>query len=208
MTHDHSRWGDKLWRYYPVNYDPNHYHSLVKWWLDLVPKYGDKIMEIGPYSGLALIWLKQNFPEKDIVGVEINPIVKHYIETRLYFFQLLGKVPIYQHDAMDLSAFPDKSKDCIFSGGLYEHFPEEERIKMIKEHLRVAKYVICEVPIAEVLVEGTGYGDEIPLTVSEWEKFMFDNFKVVKLDSYYDIYEYHAHNGSVAFVLEGVKDGR
>ncbi len=203
MTHNPDKWHEKIWNYYPITYNPEAYHHLIKWWLDLVPKYGDKIVEVGPYSGLALIWLKLTFPKKDVIGCEINPVVLHMAKTRAYYW--LVDVPIYQEDGFKLP-FADKSKDVLFSGGLYEHFNEEERKKMIIEHLRVAKYVIFSVPTNEALEDGGGYGDEISLTKQQWISWTNTHFKIVRTDNYLDIYEIYEKKGEICFVLEGVKE--
>ncbi len=174
--HDPSRWGDKLWSYYPINYHPDLFHNLTSWWLDKVPLLGDKIMEVGCWSALSLIWLKKNFPNKDIIGVDVNGMVVHSARTRAFYNGV--DVPIYRGDGFNLAPFGDKTKDILFSDGLVEHFDEPERIKLMTEHLRVAKKVLFVVPVAEGLVEGTGYGDERKLTFQQWSEFTQKYFVV------------------------------
>lgn len=192
MTHDPSRWHNKVWRYYPIYYSPEEYHKLTSWWLDKIPSLGDKIMEVGCWSALALMWLKLKFPEKDIVGIDINKAVVHFARTRAYYLFL--DVPIYCEDGFDLSHFPDQSKDVIFHDGLVEHFSEEERTALLNEHLRVAKKVLFCVPTIDCYVEGKGYGDEKWETEDYWKEYAITNFEVLEF--------LQQEKGKIGFIIQ------
>ncbi|MDO8623136.1 MAG: class I SAM-dependent methyltransferase [archaeon] len=177
--HDYSNWAYKLLEYYPINYDPNIYKNKCSWWIEKIPNIADKIMSVGSWSGLAEIWIKLNFPEKDVVCTEINPVVCHFLKTRLYFFNLLNKIPVYVEDGFDLKGFPDKCKDLIFHDGLLEHFEESDRIKLLTENLRVAKKVLVIVPTSACLdSDDGGYGDERSYSETLWSEFMHSYFVV------------------------------
>ncbi|MDP2672024.1 MAG: class I SAM-dependent methyltransferase [Candidatus Daviesbacteria bacterium] len=167
-SHDPSKWADKLWRYYPIDYHPRNYHRLTSWWLDKIPLLGDRILEVGCWSSLALIWLKKEFPDKFVMGVDINELVVHFAQTRVFFWE--ADVPIFCADGFNLKDFNDQEFDVIFHDGLAEHFGEEERVRLLKEHLRVAKNVLFTVPLACSLGKG-GYGDELKITEDGWESF-------------------------------------
>lgn len=197
MTHQHNPkdWHKNIWKYFPIDYSPDGYHELTKHWLDKIPALGDKIMDVGCHTGLALIWLKLNYPEKDITGIDINQTVVHFARTRVFLFQ--KDIPIYWGDGFNLSAYADKSKDVIFHTGLLEHFSEQERIQMLKEQLRVAKYVLFTVPTDKALEEEGGYGDEIKFSFSGWESLIKNNFLVREI---------FGDEKEFACVLEGVKE--
>ena len=202
-SHNPENWALKLWRYYPIDYNPDNFHSNTSWWLDKIPKLGNEIMEVGTWSGLAIIWLRLNFPEKDIIGLDINLQVVHSAKTRVYYSGL--DIPVYLGDGFNLEGFEDKSKDVIFHDGLIEHFTLEERIKLLTEHLRVAKYVLFTLPTKSCYVPNTGYGDELWESKEFWIDFVSNNFIIKKDENNND--EIFEKNGCIGFIIEGVKNG-
>lgn len=176
--HDPKNWHTKIWTYHPINYPVDNYFQEQGWWLKKIPYYGNKIMEVGCHTALSLLWIKKNFPQKDTIGIDINELVVHMARTRVYYYGL--EVPVYLGNTFDLSAYNEQSKDIIFSEGLLEHFDEEDRIKIVHEQLRVAKYVLFVVPVKESLEKGGGYGDERKHTHSEWSEFTKKNFQLIE----------------------------
>lgn len=171
--HNPTKWHERIWQYYPIHYHPQDYHKLVKWWLDKIPPLGNRILEVGCFSSLAIIHLKHKYPEKTIMGMDINPLVCHFARTRIFYYQM--DIIIYDGDGFNIKS-TDKYFDVIFHDGLAEHFDEEDRIRLLKEHLRVAKYVLVVVPTKESYYPNTGYGDERWEDKEYWSKFMNDNF--------------------------------
>lgn len=165
QKHNPSRWHERIWKYNPIDYSPEQYYTSNKILIDTIIKLGDKILEIGCGTALTSIYLKLMYPFKDIDVGDINDRVVHMARTRIFYFKL--PIGIAKMDTFNLS-YADNTLDVIFSEGLYEHYDEEDNHKMLKEHLRVAKHVVIQVPLKESLVPGTGYGDEIPRSEKEF----------------------------------------
>ena len=92
---------------------------------------------------------------------------------------MINDIPVYCEDGFNLIGFKDKNKDCIFSDGLAEHFDTEDRVKLLTEHLRVAKKVLIIVPTNVCLDDGIGgYGDEQSISYENWSQFMNKYFIV------------------------------
>ena len=78
---------------------------------------------------------------------------------------LNGKVIFQIADAHNLP-FNNDSFDLCFSQGFFEHFDDEDIIKLIQEQLRVAKVIIFSVPTFWYPIQD--FGDERLMKKEEW----------------------------------------
>lgn len=74
--------------------------------------------------------------------------------------------------------FKNKEFDLVLSGGLLEHFGEENMIKILKEQKRVSKYILTQVPVNNVpywimriiitlIKRGWPFGFEKPISIKK-----------------------------------------
>jgi len=110
---------------------------------------------------------------KRVVASDIDPRFKDLV------------LPLYQalkeYITCDVRAipFPDNSFECVYSQGLFEHYPIKEVHKGVKEMLRVAsKAVVIDIPLKDCKEPELGE-KEFRRTQKEWLKiFAKWGFKV------------------------------
>ena len=182
--HDPSRWADKIWFYYPINYPPEKYYNLMKGFIDKVASLGEVILEMGCGSALASITIKQLHPEQVVMACDINPKVIEYARERIKFFKL-------NIDVANTDAFTTiySNIDVLFTEGLLEHYDPGVRIKMLQHWLGIAKYIVIQVPTEEDLNQGGGYMDEQKHSYQCWSNFIKNSFNVI--EEFGDIYKYN-----------------
>jgi ubiquinone/menaquinone biosynthesis C-methylase UbiE len=107
------------------------------------------------------------------------------------------KAHFIQGNAMDVT-FPDNFFDLTLSGGLLEHFSKEDALKIMKEKVRVSKYILTQVPISTpaywllrsaITLKNFGwpFGYEKPLQQNELlELYSKLNLKIIDKE-YHDI---------------------
>ncbi|RKY41286.1 MAG: hypothetical protein DRP76_00195 [Candidatus Omnitrophota bacterium] len=133
------------WKEYIKNLD--HFPSgkapwekeFIKAVLENVPK-GEvkKVLEVGCSNGRFLRWFHKQYN-----------CVCFGIDNDSTGFRQDGEIEFKLADARSLP-YKDSSFDLVFSLGLIEHFPKEERYILLKEQSRVLKkgrYLICQVPL-------------------------------------------------------------
>jgi len=87
-----------------------------------------------------------------------------------------GDLKLLEQDAFNLS-FGDKSFALAFSQGFFEHFSDEDIVRLVIEQLRVAKKVIFSVP--SFWYPQRDFGNERLLKMKEWLTILKD-FRVSK----------------------------
>ena len=130
----------------------------------------DSILEVGCQWGENLLAIERKFPDKKIVGVDIDRI--RLSEGQKY----LTKAELTYGDARKLP-FPDKSFDIVFTNALICMLDPEDVMVAIKEILRVAKK---QVMFIELLMLN-GFIGIIPhgRTAVNW-KVIFENNPTIK----------------------------
>jgi SAM-dependent methyltransferase len=91
-----------------------------------------------------------------------------------------GRVTFKKADAFNLP-FDDDSFDVCFSQGFFEHFPDDDIRKLLREQLRVSRKVLFSVP--SFWYPGQDFGDERLMKKEDWLRILSE-FKVEKA-SYY-----------------------
>jgi len=131
---------------------------------------GEKILEVGIGSALGVIYLATL--GKEVVGVDCYPKVITLAKQRAKQF---GVEPsFFLADARNLP-FKDWSFDVVLHEGLLEHFDYEDRMSILREHLRVAEHIVVDVPTVKSWGGLPGpYGERL-LTedawLAEWDAF-------------------------------------
>jgi ubiquinone/menaquinone biosynthesis C-methylase UbiE len=143
-----------------------------EFYLDVAASRGVKILEIGFGSGLSSAYLQKI--GKKVVAIDRDKTLVLYALKR--FHQLGLSVPVLLSDAFNLP-FNDYAFDVILHEGLLEHFDREDRVRMLNEHLRVAKCVVVDVPTAKAF-HGKAPYDERLLNDEEWLSEWHAHFKV------------------------------
>ncbi len=94
--------------------------------------------------------------------------------------------------------FKDKTFDLVFSGGLLEHFKENDTLRILSEQKRVSKYILTQVPIStpaywifRILITlikfGWPFGYEKPMNKEKlMEMYKKQNIEIID-DDYHDL---------------------
>jgi len=96
------------------------------------------ILEIGCGYGPNLYWLAKQFPESELVGIDINPLS---IEEGHRFLMESGafNVKLIHGKADELQQFIDKSFDIVFTNALLIYIAPDKINKVIGEMFRIAR---------------------------------------------------------------------
>lgn len=146
-------------------------------------KLGDKVLEVG--SGTGEISLRLACSGRRVTLLDFNQSLLD--AARSHAAALGVEVKTIRADCEQGLPFSDGEFDCVWSSGLLEHFPYEERISMLREYTRVSKRIVVSlVPNAACLAYRAGkrsqelsgiwrYGSELPLSSlrSEYESVGF-----------------------------------
>ena len=167
-------------------YDKKYKKSDLLWFTRSYPKYFDyildsgakTILEVGVGSGMHTILL--SLLGFDIIGIDNNEKILKIVEENNKKFG--GKAKFFKMDAFNLD-FSPKAFDLVISEGFFEHFGDEEVIKLLKEQLKIGKEVIISIPT--IGYPNKDYGNERLLTKENWieiiKKAFSSKVKIVKI---------------------------
>jgi len=121
------------------NLDHSHREFLIKEIGNLYP-FSD-VLEIGCNYGPNLYLLAKRFPQVNFQGIDINILSikqgKQWLNKKN-----ISNVKLYTGKADNLSQFPDKSFDIIFTDAILIYIGPDKIKKAIKEAIRVARKTI------------------------------------------------------------------
>jgi SAM-dependent methyltransferase len=142
----------------------------------------DRILEVGTGTGL-MSGILSRYCQTVISLDNCEPVLE---SARRSVDRIASAVTFVGGDAFDMP-FADQSFDAAFSQGLFEHFSDEDILRLAREQLRVAKSSYISVPsifYPHVGRLGPGLvGNERLKTVGFWRD-IFSEFDI-KLATYY-----------------------
>jgi SAM-dependent methyltransferase len=155
-----------------------------------------KSLEIGCGSGTYSLILKKIGATSDVFLIDLSLQSLYGAKT---VFDLYGEkcYPLLA-DAKSLP-FKDKVFDISISGGVVEHFKDEEQQKMVREHCRCSENVLCQVPLNSLsywiyrivftLLNSFKwpFGYEKPLSLGNLKKLFSNEGFSIKDVSYHDV---------------------
>lgn len=141
-----------------------HLADVHRCFLDrLVSLQSAYVIEVGIGTGLLGLSLKRMCPEIKLIGLDIS--------TRM----LNGAYhnPLIHADGNKLP-FPERGwkERTIFHQGLLEHLSNRDIQTMIREQLRVARYVVASVPSDRYTFPQGLRGDERLMSIPEWRAIL------------------------------------
>lgn len=126
---------------------------------------GDKVLEIGTGSGVIAAPIAQAGVK--VVSVDIEQGILDMAKINA---KLLGvDIEYVLGDAFALP-FKDQEFKVAFSGGLIEHFSDEDIGRLIAEHQRVSDVVVVVFPL--VGADRGSFGNERWLKMKQWEAIL------------------------------------
>ncbi len=137
-----------------------------------------RVVEVGCGSGTLSVFMSHMGSEVTAVDVDDEVLER----ARKASKDLNGSVKFMRGDAFSLP-FGEKEFDIAFSQGVFEHFSDEDIIKMIAEQLRVAKKVLFSVPNKNY--NHKDFGNERLMTRLDWENMLSDFDVKVSADYYH-----------------------
>lgn len=167
----HPRWESVYER--PVAMDEfiDHVYSHKPYLTEIFDRKPSRVLEIGVGGGSTSIFL--TYLGIKVTAIDNNPRV---IETASRNnAELRGRLDLREADAFRLP-FPDDSFDIVCHQGFFEHFEDNDIIKLAQEQLRVAPLVIFSVPTVFYLSHSLG---ERLMTKGRWES-LFGGCKILK----------------------------
>lgn len=138
-----------------------------------------RVLEVGSGTGSQSIFL--SYLCRNVVSVDISEDVLE--RARANNKRFFGRVDFRSGDSFGLHEFPDGAFDIVYSQGLFEHFGDDEIVRLAREQLRVGRRVFISVPSARYGVQD--FGNERLLTRAEWDQlFARLGFRVVQSVEY------------------------
>ena len=149
-----------------------------------------KVLEVGCGPGTRSIFL--SYLGIDVTAVDNDTGIIGTVDR--YQKKFKGNVRVESADAFDLK-YRDQEFDIVFNAGFLEHFKHEEKIALVKEFTRVARYYIFMVPNKAYGLRP--YGNEDLMTKEEWETVLND-FNIIESENIYKSWS----NNKIKKILE------
>ncbi len=164
----------------------NEYYSKKISWKNYLEKLADhshyleKVIELNPSSTLEVgcgpgtrsVFL--SYLGINAKAIDIDEKIMDQVSA--YNRKFKGSLITGVEDAFNLP-YRNKEFDVIFNAGFLEHFHDSDKIKLVKEFTRVAKYYIFIVPNKNYRLRP--YGNEDLLTKKQWDNILSD-FEIIE----------------------------
>ncbi len=128
-----------------------------------------RILEVG--VGTASMSIFMSHLGLEVTSIDSNEEILN--QANIFARKLNEKVCFILCDAFELSKkFKPKEFDIIFSQGFFEHFQDEQIVRLLEEQLKVGKAVIFSVPSKYRFKRD--FGDERLLSIHRWKGILKD----------------------------------
>lgn len=157
---------------------------LIELVIENTPPQG-KILEAG--CGTAMLSLLLADSGYDVTAMDYTEEVLEYAKKRCGLNSV--KLDFVRGDIFDLSSYfkPDQF-DTICHSGVLEHFSDEDIIKSLKEHKKVSRRVIFNIPNNRVKLTPDHFGDERLMSNKKWVDLIRKaGYATVKVYGGYDL---------------------
>ena len=148
-----------------------------------------KIIETGCGTGLVSGYLQKQGLQ--VIAVDLSQSILDYAKLIAKNSNVISPCKYEQGDILSLK-YKNNQFDVSFSIGVFEHFNYEELTKILKEQMRISKYVVFGIPSMYFDMNEKMLGNERSLTTNEWIKIIKNSGgKVVEKSSfhYYRVYK-------------------
>lgn len=120
---------------------PSYYHNIRPEVIGLIPAEAVRVLEIGCAAGAMGRNLKEQRPEVEVVGVELNPQAAELARDRLDAV-ICGDI-----EEFEFLPYPHEYFDCITFGDVLEHLRDPEALlKRLLPYLHPDGVLICSIP--------------------------------------------------------------
>ena len=120
---------------------PSYYHNVRPEVIGLIPTEAVRVLEIGCAAGAMGRSLKEQRPEVEVVGVELNPRAAELARGRLDAV-ICGDI-----EQLEFLPYPHEYFDCITFGDVLEHLRNPEALlKRLLPYLHPDGVLICSIP--------------------------------------------------------------
>jgi hypothetical protein len=131
----------------------------------------EESLELGSQWGSNSLTLRQFGVSRQTWLLDISV---HALKSAIQFFGAFGLKPYAIQGEIHGLPFHDGAFDLTLSGGLYEHFVDDEQAQVVAENCRISRRVLCQVPESTVtywiyrkvysaLKGGWPFGFEVPV---------------------------------------------
>ena len=125
------------------------------------------VLEAGCGTGLMAGYLQKQGLE--VTALDLSESVLNYAEKIASDSQIILPCSKYQQgDILNLK-YNKNEFDVVYSNGVLEHFNDKDIIKILKQQLKISKYVIFGVPIMYFNMNEKMLGNERCLSIKEWK---------------------------------------
>ncbi len=111
----------------------------------------------------------------NVTSIDNDPGVLANVKSR-DLIKKAKSLKMLQQDAFDLS-FKEKEFNLTFSQGFFEHFSDDDIVKLIAEQIRVSRKVVFSVP--SFWYRRKDFGNERLLQLEDWQRIL-KNFNVTR----------------------------
>ena len=158
--------------------------------IDKVIKYANnkKVMEAGCGTGLMAGYLQKK--GLDVTALDLSKKVLDYANEIASQSKVILPCKYEQGDILNLN-YKNKTFDVVYSNGVMEHFNDNEIISILKQEMKISKYVIFGIPSTYFGMNEKMLGNERGLTLKEWKKLIEKaNGRIIEQTSfhYYKLY--------------------
>ncbi len=128
-----------------------------------------KVIEMGCGTGLMAGYLQKL--GLDVTALDLSQKVLDYAYEIAKQSNIIKPCKYEQGDILNLK-YKANTFDVSYSNGVLEHFNDDEVVTILKQQMKISKYVIFGVPSTYFNMNEKMLGNERSLTLREWSKLV------------------------------------